>query len=293
MTNWVDGIPYEIAFWEGVFSYKKRVKGLMGYSRYGKEIALEDFDVQSFLSDKENPIVVDAGCGMSFLNGDKLGNKQLNVVYLDPLAPIYNKIIKQKKLSLPEVTFGFIEYLSSFITQKVSLIIIKNALDHSKNPIKGVMEAIECLEIGGILYLRHFENEAETENYRGFHQFNISTKNEELIIWNNISTNNINELVKDFASVKVFSNENIVTAIIKKEEEVNNNYFDYKKDIVEISNFSLSVIEKLNSKKYVFKYHFNLMKYRIIQKIAQFISWNTRQKIKTFIVKFQSKHKNK
>lgn len=156
MKNWVKGIPYEIAYWKGVYSNKKRIKSLFEWSKYNKEIDLYSFDVNKFLSQKENPIIVDAGCGMSFSNGDKLDGKQLNVFYIDPLAPFFNKIIEKKKLDLPKITFGFIEYLSAFLPNKVSLIIVQNALDHSLNPLKGILECIESLEIGGVLYLRHF-----------------------------------------------------------------------------------------------------------------------------------------
>ena len=283
MKNWISGIPYEIAFWESVYSNKKSIKKLFRWSKYNKEIELTDFNVKQFLSQKENQIIVDAGCGMSYCNGDKLDGKQLNICYVDPLAPFYNRIIEKKKLDLPKITFGFIEYLSAFIPQKASLIIIQNALDHSKNPIKGILECIESLEIGGVLYLRHHKNEAETENYRGFHQYNISLDNDELIIWDKEAKININTLIKDFADTETSTCENEIIAVITKKQEVTNVLVNYKKDIADLSNQYIEVIQNLNKASYLFLYHWNFFTFRVIQLFMRIFSWKTRQNIKKVI----------
>jgi len=285
MNNWVNGIPYEIAFWEGIYANKKRIERLFCWSKYNQEIELANFDVKQFLFQKENPTIVDAGCGMSFCNGDKLDGKQLNVCYVDPLAPFFNKIIEKKKLHLPKITFGFIEYLSAFVPNKASLIIVQNALDHSKNPLKGIFECIESLEIGGVLYLRHNKNEAETENYRGFHQYNISLENDEMIIWNKETKININSLVKDFADTETSVCGNEIITVITKKQELTSGLIDCKKDIADLSNQYIEVIQNFNRASYSFLYHWNFLKFRVIQLFAQFFSWETRQKIKKTIKK--------
>lgn len=289
MKNWVNGIPYEIAFWEGVYSNKMRIESLFRWSKYNKEIELFNFDVKKFLSQKENSTIVDVGSGMSFCNGDKLDGKQLNVCYIDPLAPFFNKIIEKKKLELPKITFGFIEYLSTFVPNKVSLIIVQNALDHSKNPLKGILECIESLEIGGVLYLRHFRNEAETENYRGFHQYNISIENDDMIIWDKERKTNINSFLKDFTIIKTSAYGNEVIAVITKKQELTNGLIDCKKDIADLSNQYIELIQNFNKVSNLFSYHLNFFKLRIIQLFAQLFSWKTRQKIKEIIKKITLK----
>lgn len=289
MKNWVDGIPYEIAFWQGVYSNKKRIEGLFKWSKYNSEIELANFEVKDFLLQRENPIVIDAGCGMSFCNGDKLNGKPIDVRYIDPLAPFYNKIIERKKLNLPKITFGFIENLSSFLPTKVSLIIMQNALDHSRDPIKGVFECIDSLELGGALYLRHCKNEAEAENYCGFHQYNISLENDELIIWNKSEKNNINRILSDFTDIETSICEKEVIAIIKKKSELPKGLINRKKDIENLSLQYIDVLQNLNSTSYLLKYHFNFYKYQIVQLIAQRFNWETRQRIKLIIKKTQQK----
>lgn len=286
MKNWVNGIPYEIAFWEAVYSYKKRVDSLFSWSKYNKEIELANFDVRQFLSSRDNPLVVDAGCGMSFCNGDKLDGKQLNVCYIDPLAPFFNKIIERKKLDLPKITFGFIEHLSTFVPAKAALIIVQNALDHSKNPVKGILECMESLETGGVLYLRHFKNEAENENYRGFHQFNISLDHADLIIWNKETITNISAFLKDFADTETSALGDEVIAVITKKQAVPDGLINYKKDLAELSDQYIGLIQNLHTISYPISYHVNFLKLRLVQRFAQFFSLKTRQRMKKMIKVF-------
>lgn len=292
MKNWVNGIPYEIAYWESLYSNKKRIESLFSWSKYNKEIELTNFDVKQFLSQKDNPTVVDAGCGMSFSNGNILNGKQINVFYIDPLSPFFNKIIEKKKFDLPKITFGFIEYLSTFLPNKVSLVIVQNALDHSKNPLKGILECIESLEIGGVLYLRHFRNEAETENYRGFHQFNISSENNDMIIWDKLTKTNINSFLQDFAETTTSTYGNEVIAVITKRKELPQGLIDCKKDIADLTNQYIDLVQNLNSLSYLISYHWNFFKLRIIQSFAQLFNWKTRQKIKKLIKKLTFKTEN-
>ncbi|OJV37671.1 MAG: hypothetical protein BGO29_12290 [Bacteroidales bacterium 36-12] len=223
--------------------------------------------------------------GMSFSNGDKLDGKQLNVYYIDPLAPFFNNIIKKTKLNLPKITFGFIEYLSAFVPNKVSLIIVQNALDHSKNPLKGILECIESLEIGGVLYLKHFRNEAETENYRGFHQYNISTENDDVIIWNKENKTNIKLFLNEFAETTTSTSDNEVVAVITKKKELPNGLIDSKNDLANLSNEYIEIIQNLGEISYTLSYQFNRFKFRIIHQFMQLFSWKVRQDIKNIIRK--------
>jgi hypothetical protein len=286
MENWRDGIPYEIAFWQGVFSTKKSRKRLFNWSKYNKEIELSNFDATQFLAQRETPIVVDAGCGMSFANGNKLNGKQLDIRYIDPLAPFYNKIIEDKKLDLPNITFGFIEYLSSFMPNKASLIIIQNALDHSNNPLKGILECIESLEIGGVLYLRHKPNEAEAENYRGFHQYNLSLEDDELIIWNKTEKTNINAFVMDFAETETSTYDGEIITVITKKQELSKELFDYSKDISFLCNQYINTVVNFSRPSHSVSYHWNFCRFRIVQLLIQRCSWSTRMKVKRIINHF-------
>jgi len=283
MNNWIDGIPYEIAFWKGVYSNKKSINRLFRWSKYNDEISLANFDVKQFLSQQENPVIVDVGCGISYWNGNKLDGKPLNVCYLDPLAPFFNEIIDKKKLDLPKITFGFIEHLSVFLPEKVSLIIVQNALDHCNDPVKGILECVESLKIGAVLYLRHKPNEAEAENYRGFHQYNVSLENNEMVIWNKKVKINVNSTLMNFANVETSIYDGEIIAVVTKKQDLPKEFFDFKKDISDLYCQYIAVIQNFNQISYSFRYHWNFFKYRVIQLFIQRFSYKTKMKMKKII----------
>lgn len=160
MVKWLFGIPYEIAFWDAGFRNAQTRKSLFAFSHYGQSIQLTGFDVEKFLLQQTNPTevkILDVGCGMTYYPGDKLyvdgEEKQINIHYIDPLAHYYNKILEKYKINRPNIEFGMMEYLSAFYPKHdVTLIIIQNALDHSADPVKGILEALQALQVNGILY---------------------------------------------------------------------------------------------------------------------------------------------
>lgn len=48
------GIAYEEAFWRSLFRVRSARKGLYEWSRYGKEIQLDNFDIITFLEEWES-----------------------------------------------------------------------------------------------------------------------------------------------------------------------------------------------------------------------------------------------
>lgn len=289
IQKWIEGIPYEIAFWNNVYRWKRPFDGLMKWSHYGNIIELECFDASQFLENQENPLVLDVGAGMSYATGNyinKGGEKTpLDIHYVDPLAPFFNKILKKYKKNLPEIDFGMMEYLSAFYPDhNVDLVIIQNALDHSSNPLKGIYEAVDTLRVSGKLYLNHHPNEAEMEHYKGFHQFNICAENEKLTIWNKSERYDIAELLHDFAEVETATAESgHVIAIITKKSDVPYDLLGDKNDkrvlaeaLLQQSFSSFSFAKRLRMSLLYWKYNF-------IQFVIQGLPWDLRMKIKRLI----------
>jgi ubiquinone/menaquinone biosynthesis C-methylase UbiE len=50
---------------------------------------------------------------------------------------------------------------------------IRNALDHSTNPMTVIEQMIAVAKPGGYIIMHGFENEAVMEHWRGYHQWNI------------------------------------------------------------------------------------------------------------------------
>ena len=289
LSKWAKGISYEIAFWNNVYRWKWTYDGMMNWSHYGKEICLEGFDANSFLAKTARPIVLDVGCGMSYATGNYIKKSNeiipLDIHYIDPLADYFNTILKRHHRLMPTIEFGMIEYLSSFYLEKnIDMIIIQNALDHSYNPCKGILEALDCLKSGGILYLNHHANEAETEHYKGFHQFNINNESGELIIWNKNKKYDIGKILADFTqiSVNTYSNGHII-AVIKKTGEVPQRLLSAKQDRLLLSKTLIRFYKNQNN---VWRAVSNKTEYwffNIIQFFIQALPWGMKMRIKKAI----------
>lgn len=290
--KWLDGISYEIAFWNNVYRWSHTFRGMMGWANYGSKIELEGFDANDFLLNFEQPKVYDVGCGMSYAIGDKIEKNgkliPLDIHYVDPLAFHFNDILKKSKRQLPQIEFGMSEYLSAFIQNNdASLITIQNALDHSSTPVKGIIESLISLREGGILYLNHHLNEAEMEKYKGFHQYNVDERNGELYIWNKDYCINVTKLLDGFASVETKRMDNgHIIAIIRKKTEQNElpiqlqTYVDDRKDKGELCQVLLQFQYNNTS---LLKSIRNSISFRIfdtIQFFAQMLPWSFKMKVK-------------
>lgn len=288
MNNWINGIPYEIAFWSSIYNNTKSRNKLFQWTQINCGINERLLNLDEFLFDKKQSTVLDVGCGMSFRTKFLLQGHEVNLHYIDPLADFFNKIAIKKKVNVPTIRFGILEYLSAFYAAETSpLIFIFNALDHSHDPIKGLFECFDVLTIGGVIYLQHHNNEAETESYRGFHQFNITIINEELIIWNKEKKYNVNELFADIAEVATAYTGNEPTAIIKKIKN-NGNKSSYKNnDRLFLSESLMLLTQNLFSLPYVLKFNIKFKYYSLIHFFMQYFSFNFKTKIKSIIRKIK------
>ncbi|MBR4920775.1 MAG: hypothetical protein IKZ62_05605 [Prevotella sp.] len=287
IKKWMKGIPYELAFWNNVYRWKRTFNGMMNWSHYGKEIELELFNASLFLSSQPSPKIIDLGCGMSYATGNMITRngtlEPIDIHYIDPLATNFNQILKRYHRQLPMIEFGMMEYISAFYpNHDTDLIIIQNALDHSAEPVKGILEAIDALRINGILYLNHHPNEAEKEQYKGFHQYNITIEKDHLIIWNKENHWDINNMLGTFASIKTCQHDNgHIIAVITKKEDVPTNMLTEKADIRNLSGVLINLSQQHIGRAICQKT--NYWFYNIIQFFVQSLSWDTKMELKRII----------
>lgn len=221
-SKWLKGIPYEVAFWRSYYRSTRRRADLFSWSLYGKSCDLDNFDVQKFMRDypDANPVAVDLGCALSYTFGDLFdGRDDVCVEYVDPLAPFYNRILDRHNIDRPRIRFGMIENISAtFAPGSVALIHVRNALDHCSDPMRGVIESLACLAVGGVLYLNHFRNEALRESYRGFHQWNINLdENGKLIFWNPDFSIDVAEVLGNVVGIETsVTDTGRIVAVIRK-----------------------------------------------------------------------------
>lgn len=227
--RWLGGIPYEVAFWRSYYGNRHSRNKLFSWSLYNKPCVLDNFDIDTFMAanDGDDALVLDVGCALSYTFGNIINGRVSNVCYVDPLAPFYNDILERYNIDRPRIKYGMVECLSaSFSPDSVTLIHIRNALDHCANPMEGIIQALAVLKKGGVLYLNHFRNEAQNEGYRGFHQFNISEEDGNLLLWNKDISINVTERLRDFATVvTTVTDAGRIVAVITKENAVPANVY--------------------------------------------------------------------
>lgn len=231
--KWLEGIPYEVAFWQSYYSNKKRRKDLFSWSMYGKSCELDHFDIDSYIRSLDsNPKIIDVGCALSYMFGNIINNIPHDIIYIDPLSVFYNRILDKYKIDRPRIKFGLLESLSIlYDNNSIDFIHIRNALDHSQDPFYGIIQCLLVLKKGGVLYLNHFRNEGENEGYRGFHQNNLDIKNNEFIIWNKDKVINVTNEIKSFAKVETsITRQGRLVTVITKTNDVPSTFYDSKKD---------------------------------------------------------------
>lgn len=286
--RWLGGIPYEISFWRSYYSNRRRRSDLFSWSGYGKECELDNFDMRGYVeSHGGNPIILDVGCALSYVFGTKSGGGPLDVTYVDPLAPFYNRLLDKYAPELPRIRFGMSETLTAVSGEEsVDFIHIRNALDHSASPMDGIVQSLACLKVGGILYLNHFVNEALNEAYRGFHQYNICEKDGNLVIWNMEEEINVTERLRGTAKVSTsLTGSGRVVAVIEKAGPLPATLYDRHRSMARSAEMMISTVEYFNALDRTFVYQIKRLYTMAGHSLMRLLPFSVLNKIKKLISK--------
>ncbi|MEI6158586.1 MAG: methyltransferase domain-containing protein [Roseococcus sp.] len=184
---WAAGIPYELGFW----THWAKTRG----GGWPEEFAARmnpDTPLVPWLGDWASKAglthlrVLDVGAGpVTSIGYVPPPGMTMEVVATDPLADAYTRIFDALGLVRPVPTsFAPAEELSAFLpSESFDIVHCRNALDHSFDPIRGLEEMLRLVKLGGQVMLYHNPNEAESEGYSGFHQYNFDVEEERFIIW--------------------------------------------------------------------------------------------------------------
>lgn len=297
LDSWLNGIYSEINFWNNIIKtdggiYNKNLwHNIINKNR---SFVLEDDIPTDFYGKKFD--FIDVGSGPFSRCGFVTDKVILNHTAVDPLADVYN-VLKAKSGINNEINLktGFVEILDRYFEpNSYDMVHMSNSLDHSFDPVLGIYQLINICRIGGKVILRHKENEAEIEDYEGFHQWNLSVNVSEnkFVIWRNNEEYNINEIFSNYVDIKcsVDSLEPIFNRVemIKKAEISipDNNLYDIM--LAKIYPFMIKtimqdVLTNVNSPKEVY---INDMVAQIetisIKKLRQFLTSNNYKKIAVY-----------
>lgn len=184
---WAAGIPYELNFW----THWAQAAGGGWPEEFAARMNpatplvpwLQDWARKAGQSHVR---VLDVGAGPVTSTGYvPPAGMTMELVATDPLADAYTRIFDTLGLVRPvPTTFALAEELSAFFpVDAFDLVHCRNALDHSFDPIRGLIEMLRVVRVGGMVMLYHHPNEAEAEGYSGFHQYNFDVEDERFVIW--------------------------------------------------------------------------------------------------------------
>ncbi len=185
--EWKTGIVDELRFWWHVMarrlkspdaeSFKK--KFLLGHKFEPRE------DFRKF--DRDTIEALDIGCALFPAIGKDFGKINVNVTAADPLASGYNRLMDLFGIERSyDLVFGVAEQTADiFGDERFDFILAQNSIDHSYDPATAFAQISRALRKGGVARFEHFTNEAENQNYQGFHKWNLEPNpGDRIRVWN-------------------------------------------------------------------------------------------------------------
>lgn len=260
VEKWLGGIRDEISFWNAYM----REEG--GYYFYGfkntvspnKRFELEEDIPKERLGEIYK--FVDVGSGPFSRCGRVTSLVNLEAVSVDPLAYAYKTLRSKYGIDNGvELVNGFVELLDKVFTANTfDMVHMSNSLDHCFAPVDGILQLLNICKVGGKVILRHTENEAINEKYKGLHQWNLSLLNPEksFVIWRGGERIDICKLLCDYANFELYPNQiekggywvyNKVVMVKKKDITLpSNEFYDHLLDYIYRGFINLNLELSLN-----------------------------------------------
>lgn len=219
--TWKQGIENEIEFWDSWIQSQGREWPQDYINRFNANNKIDKLVASCLLESTESPNILDVGAGPLTILGQTLPNKTVvNITAVDPLAEQYVALWDKAKVIPPHRTTQCdAEKLDEkFDQNSFDLVHIRNALDHSYDPLLGIQKMIYVVKPNHNVILIHNTNEAEAENYIGFHQWNFTgAPNGQFIIWNRSISINVNEALKNIGTIELLTadQQSIIVKITK------------------------------------------------------------------------------
>ncbi len=173
------------------------------------------------IGDKTEVTIAEIGSGMFCTIGSLWDTAKVNMFASDALADEFNQILKECKVTpvIPVEKQDMLKltYKDSFF----DIVHCVNALDHTESPIRAIQEMYRVTKPGGYIYLRHFPNVGEHEQYAGLHMWNIDKSGESgCVIWNQNERILLSDYFPGFTSSKKretdYENQELIVSILHK-----------------------------------------------------------------------------
>jgi SAM-dependent methyltransferase len=202
--QWRKGKESEIQFWEDWL----KTGGLQWphtyRNRQDPSFPLQDY-VARCLPASHVVSILDVGAGPLTILGKVCRGHTLSIVAVDVFAKEYDELLKKYSITpLIRTRYAEAEKLTdTFPEQCFDVVHIRNALDHSYSPVRGIVQMLRVLKRGGVLIMVHASDEAERESYRGLHQWNICAEGNDLIVWSKNARHSVRAVLGNAASIAI------------------------------------------------------------------------------------------
>jgi len=171
--TWAKAWNYEVGFWRNWF----QTKGLQWPDEY--KARLDPTRPLQAIVGSRLPVgehrILDVGAGPLTVLGKQWYGQPVNIVAVDPLAEEYDTLLAEARLTpLVRTQKAFVETLGeTFPANSFDIVHMMNALDHSRDPLTGILQMLEVARPNGYVILSHATREATREHHTGMHQWDL------------------------------------------------------------------------------------------------------------------------
>lgn len=202
-VRWIRGLEMEADFWRGKLSLNpeenvslERLKrwlatGEVPWTLPGDDLCYYLQDARSRGAVANVPRILNTGSGPLAPKPLQCQNKDVKVVAADGLARFYLKVLDENEMEPPYLPAQCpVEELHlCFPAAHFDVVHIRNALDHSFDPVLGIERMLQVTRPGGWVLLRHARNEGVPGKFRnGLHQWAFDAEDSSgevhFLIWN-------------------------------------------------------------------------------------------------------------
>jgi 2-polyprenyl-3-methyl-5-hydroxy-6-metoxy-1,4-benzoquinol methylase len=186
LANWQKGKAEELKFWDTWLSSKGGFWKESGYdwtedfkTRMDPESVLQDYVADEIRKRNITDLtILDVCAGPLTILNKTLDGKRLNITAVDALADEYDEMLNRNNI-IPIVRTVKGDVEKYWPDRQFNVIHCSNGLDHSYDPIEGIINMILSLQPNGFIVLKHYIREGERGSYHGLHQWNFYVKETE------------------------------------------------------------------------------------------------------------------
>ena len=132
--------------------------------------------------------ILDVGAGPLTILGKVWNGRQIHITAVDPLAVEYTALLRREGIVplVPILPAEAEQLVTQFGHERFDVVHCANALDHSHDPFRAILQMMSVVKTGGYVLLRHFRREAENRGFTGLHPMELRCSRRSIAIWERV-----------------------------------------------------------------------------------------------------------